>query len=152
MLTMKAKYALRALGRFVEAGPDEKLSMADVAEREGIPRKFLELILRDLRQNGLLESTKGRRGGYRLRRGAEAVSVASVMRMIDGPLAPVPCLSQTAYARCNGCPDEARCGIRLVLRDAHEATLRILENTTLADVAQRTREARELDKPVRYFI
>jgi Rrf2 family protein len=126
--------------------------MADVARQEQIPPKFLELILRDLRQNGLLESRKGRGGGYRLRRGAEAVSVASVVRMMDGPLAPVPCLSHTAYARCHGCPDEAHCGIRLVLREAHEATLRILENTTLADVAQRTREAKQLANPGRYVI
>jgi len=134
---MKAKYALRALARFVEAGPDEQLLSADIAEREAIPRKFLEAILRDLRHHGLLESRPGRGGGYRLRRGAEASSIASIVRLIDGPLAPVACLNGPNGRRCEDCPGERLCGIRLVFTEAHEATLKVLENTTLADLASR---------------
>ena len=135
---MKAKYALRALTRFVQAGQGEQLLSSDIAERESIPKKFLESILCDLRHHGLLDSRKGRRGGYRLRPGAEAVTVASVIQMIDGPTAPVPCLNGTGR-RCEDCPDPARCSIQLVFREAHEATLRILEGTTIADLARGSR-------------
>jgi Rrf2 family protein len=132
---MKAKYALRALAHFVQAGQGEQLLSSDIAEQEAIPRKFLESILCDLRHHGLLDSRKGRRGGYRLRPGAEAASVASVVRMIDGPSAPVPCLNEPGR-RCEDCPDHARCAIRRVFREAHEATLKILESTTIADLAR----------------
>jgi Rrf2 family protein len=136
---MKAKYALRALTRFVQVGQGEQLLSSDIAEREAIPKKFLESILCDLRHHGLLESRKGRHGGYRLRPGAEAASVASVVRMIDGPSAPVPCLNGSGR-RCEDCPDQTRCAIQRVFREAHEATLKILENTTIADLALGTRE------------
>jgi Rrf2 family protein len=132
---MKAKYALRALAHFVQAGQGEQLLSSDIAEQEAIPRKFLESILCDLRHHGLLDSRKGRRGGYRLRAGAEAASVASVVRMIDGPSAPVPCLNELGR-RCDDCSDHTRCAIRRVFREAHEATLKILENTTIADLAR----------------
>ncbi len=153
VLTMKAKYALRALARFVEAGPGEQLLSAEIAEREAIPKKFLEAILRDLRHNGLLESRQGRGGGYRLRRGAETASVASVVRLIDGPLAPVACLNAPNERRCADCPGEGLCGIRLVFTEAHEATLKVLENTTLVDLAQRSRDpARAKKRVLRYAI
>jgi Rrf2 family protein len=150
---MKAKYALRALACFVEAGPGEQLLSADIAEREVIPRKFLESILRDLRHHGLLDSRQGRGGGYRLRRGAEAMSVASVLSLIDGPLAPVACLNGPGRRRCEDCPGEGACGIRMVFTEAHEATLKVLESTTIADLAHRTRDAgRAKETTPRYAI
>jgi Rrf2 family protein len=147
---MKAKYALRALAHFVQAGQGEQLLSSDIAEQEAIPKKFLESILCDLRHHGLLDSRKGRRGGYRLRPGAEAASVASVVRMIDGPSAPVPCLNG-AGQRCEDCPNPARCSIRTVFQEAHEATLRVLESTTIADLARGARDRAAAPSP-RYSI
>ena len=153
MLTMKTKYALKALALLATVDQAEPMLIADIAEREGIPKKFLELILRELKQHGILDSRKGRGGGYLLRRRPEDINLASIIRILDGPLAPVPCLSQTAYRRCEGCEDERTCGIRLVLKDMHQSTLRVLEGTTLADVAAKVREAAAGTKPVmRYSI
>ena len=153
MLTMKTKYALKALALLATVDQAEPMLISDIAEREGIPKKFLELILRELKQHGILDSRKGRGGGYLLRRRPEDINLASIIRILDGPLAPVPCLSQTAYRRCEGCEDERTCGIRLVLKEMHQSTLRVLEGTTLADVAAKVREAAAGTKPVaRYSI
>lgn len=141
MLTMKTKYALKALAHLAAANSGEPLLIAEIAEREDIPLKFLQLILRELKQHGILRSRKGRGGGYLLARPAETVSIATIIRVVDGPIAPVPCLSKTAYHRCEGCRDENTCGLRLVLKDVHESTVRVLEETTLADLARHTRLA-----------
>jgi Rrf2 family protein len=143
MLTMKTRYALKALGILAERGLQQTTLIAEMSEREAIPRKFLEAILRELRQHGLLLAQRGRGGGYRLRKPPEEINLAEVIRALDGPLAPVPCLSRTAYERCAECKSERACGVRLVLKDLHEATSNILENTTLADLLRRTREAAE---------
>jgi Rrf2 family protein len=150
---MKTKYALKALTHLARAKQGEPVLIAEIAEREGIPRKFLELILRELRQHGILDSRKGRGGGYALRREASSITLASVMRVLDGPLAPVPCLSRTAYRRCDGCLDESSCGVRLVMADLYAKTTEILETTTIADMVarmERAGEARPL--PLRYSI
>jgi Rrf2 family protein len=153
MLTMKTKYALKALSVLAASETNQPMLIADIAEREDIPKKFLELILRELKQHGILESKKGRGGGYYLRRRPQDISLATLIRILDGPIAPVPCLSKTAYRRCEGCADERTCGIRLVLQDMHESTLRILESTTLADVARRVNEATQGPRQVaRYSI
>jgi len=136
MITMKAKYALKALSRLAVAPKGQPLLIADIAEQEGIPKKFLELILSELKQHGILTSRKGRGGGYLMARLPEEVTVASVLRVLDGPIAPVACLSRTAYQRCNECPSEATCSVRLVLREAHEASVKVLENTTIADMVR----------------
>ena len=153
MLTMKTKYALKALALLATVDQAEPMLISDIAEQENIPKKFLELILRELKQHGILDSRKGRGGGYLLRRRPEDINLATIMRIVDGPLAPVPCLSQTAYRRCEGCVDERTCGIRLVLKDMHQSTLKILEGTTLADLAIKVRDAASGAKPVaRYSI
>lgn len=153
MLTMKTKYALKALAQLAGAAEGEPVLIADIAEREDIPLKFLQLILRELKQHGILRSRKGRGGGYLLARVPESVSLATVIRVLDGPIAPVPCLSKTAYHRCEGCRDENTCGIRLVLKDVHEATLRVLERTTLADLARLSHlAASKQPLPLRYCI
>jgi Rrf2 family protein len=136
MLTMKTKYALKALAQLVALPPGEPTLIADIASRDDIPLKFLQLILRELKQHGILRSRKGPGGGYFLAVAPRDVTLATVIRMMDGPIAPVPCLSRSSYQRCEGCKDEATCGVRLILRDMHEATLRVLENTTLADLAR----------------
>ena len=153
MITMKTKYALKALTHLARAKEGAPVLIAEIAEREGIPRKFLELILRELRQHGILESRKGRGGGYALRHKASSITLASVMRVLDGPLAPVPCLSRTAYRRCDGCVDERSCGVRLVMADLYAATTNILESTTVADMVERTDRVDEAHAmPLRYFI
>jgi Rrf2 family protein len=153
MMTMKARYALKALGCLAEAPAGSTVLSSDIASQESIPKKFLELILRELRQHALVDSKKGRGGGYRLVKPAHEISIASVLRAVGGPLAPLPCLSQTAYRRCDGCDDEGTCGLRLVIKEAHEASLRVLETQTLADLVRRTRQARLTGRGVlRYAI
>lgn len=143
MLTMKTKYALKALALLANAHDGEPLLIADIAKSEDIPLKFLQAILRELRQHGVLRSRKGRGGGYYLAKAPQSITLSSLLRILDGPIAPVPCLSRTAYARCEGCRSEATCGVRLILREAHEATLRVLESQTLSDLARLTRDAEE---------
>lgn len=141
MITMKTKYALKALAVLARAEGGEPMLIGEIADREKLPKKFLELILRELKQHGILDSRKGRGGGYLLAKRPEQITLAQIIRILDGPIAPVPCLSLTAYRRCEGCVDENTCGIRLVLKDVHRAQLDILEKTTLADLARRSQEA-----------
>jgi Rrf2 family protein len=136
MITMKAKYAIKALARLAAAEPGEPILIAEIAEQEEIPKKFLEAILAELKQHGFVRSRKGRGGGYLLAKTPEAITLAAVLRALDGPIAPVPCLSRTAYRRCDGCKDEATCSVRTVLREAYAASVEVLEQTTLADVAR----------------
>ena len=153
MITMKTKYALKALAYLATSPPAEPVLIAEVAEKEGIPRKFLELILAELKQHGFVHSRKGRGGGYYLAIAPEKISIAAVMRVLDGPIAPVPCLSRTSYQRCEGCREEATCGVRLVLQDMYESSVKILESTTLADLVRRVELASTEGPPVlRYFI
>jgi Rrf2 family protein len=153
MITMKTKYALKALAYLATAPPQEPVLIAEIAAREDIPRKFLELILAELKQHGFVRSRKGRGGGYFLAVAPAKIAIAAVIRVLDGPLAPVPCLSRTSYQRCEGCRDEATCGVRLVFQDMYEASVKILESTTLADLVRRVEMAKKEGPPVlRYFI
>jgi len=153
MITMKTKYALKALAYLAVSPPDEPVLIAEIAEREEIPRKFLELILAELKQHGFVRSRKGRGGGYCLAVAPQKISIASVMRVLDGSLAPVPCLSRTAYQRCEGCRDEATCGVRLVLQEMYESSVKLLEATTLAELVRRVEKASREGPPVlRYSI
>jgi len=148
MITMKTKYALKALCRLASSTTGEPMLIADIAEQEGIPRKFLELILVELKQHGFLTSRKGRGGGYLLAKNPDTITVAAIMRVLDGPIAPVPCLSRTSYQRCAECKDEATCGVRLVFRDAHAASVQVLESTTLADMLGRVESASRSGPPI----
>ena len=113
--------------------------IADLAAQESIPQKFLEGILLTLKNRGILKSRMGKGGGYFLARSPEEINIGEIVRTLEGPLAPFPCLSKTAYERCEECKDELHCGIRLVFKDVHEATLQILENTTLQDMVEKAR-------------
>lgn len=132
MLSQKAKYALHAMLALAEAWDRESLQIADIAERRRLPRRFLEQILLDLKHNGLVISRRGKNGGYALIRPPEEIFFAQVVRVIDGPLAPLPCLSTIAYQRCDDCGDETNCSIRRVFARVHAATLEVLESTSLA--------------------
>src|SRR5437667_48316 len=110
MLSMKAKYGLRALLYLARQENQGPVLISELAEKESIPKKFLELILLDLKNHGILQSKKGKGGGYSLSRRPEAIKLGRVIRVLDGPLAPLPCASQTAYVPCDGCEDENTCG------------------------------------------
>ena len=138
MLSQKAKYALRALLMLAERPAGEPLLIADIAERQNLPKKFLELILLDLKHRGILHSRRGKNGGYLLARDPATVTFGEVVRIVDGPLASVLCVSQTAYRRCDDCRDEAACAVRKVFRRVRDATAAILDNHTLADALGRT--------------
>ena len=139
MLTKRSKYGLKAVlylaGR-VDRGP---ISVAEVAEHERIPRKFLEAILLDLKRHGLLHSKTGKGGGYSLMKTPAEITVGQIIRTLDGPLALIPCVSQTAYARCEECADEATCGVRLAMKEVRDATAQILDHTTLSALNARSR-------------
>jgi Rrf2 family protein len=135
MLSKKAKYGLKAmelLAREYGRGP---LLIAEIAKRERIPSKFLELILLDLKKQGFLQSKKGKGGGYYLSRLPSSISVGQLIRALDGPIALLPCVSQMAYEACAECIDEETCGIRGVFKEVRESTVSILERKTLADMA-----------------
>ena len=136
MLSKRAKYALKALIALAGGPPGEPVRIQDLARRERIPRKFLEMILLDLRNRGILQSKKGKGGGYFLVRDPKTIMIGQLIRQFDGPLAAVPCASQTAYARCVDCRDEAGCGVRWVMKEVRDATAKILDRTTLADMVK----------------
>ncbi|MFC3052851.1 RrF2 family transcriptional regulator [Kordiimonas pumila] len=133
MISQKAKYALRALLELAKTKPGEALLITEIAARQNIPKKFLEQILLDLKHQGLLHSKRGRGGGYSLLRAPNLISFGQVLRIIDGPMAPLPCLSRMAYRLCEDCTDEHACEIRRVFATAYEQTAKVLDSTTLAD-------------------
>jgi Rrf2 family protein len=148
MISQKAKYALRALLALARTPEDDIVLIGDIAERESIPKKFLEQILLAMRNQGLVISRRGKNGGYALLKAPEDITFGHVLRVIDGPIAPLPCLSKTAYRRCPDCRDEAECGIRRVFAEAYEATTDVLDRLTIADAmgedGARARQARSL--------
>ncbi|MEP6572402.1 MAG: Rrf2 family transcriptional regulator [Gemmatimonadota bacterium] len=137
MLSRKTKYAVKALLALAQRDDPEPMRISDLAVQEQIPQKFLESILLTLRNQGILQSRKGKGGGYLLGRDPKTIFLGQVVRMFDGPLAPVPCASQTAYVRCADCKDEAVCGVRLAMKDVRDATARILDHTSLASLVRR---------------
>jgi Rrf2 family protein len=146
MLSKKAKYALQACLSLAGEAPGQPILIADLAERDGIPKKFLEIILLDLRNAGLLASRKGKGGGYFLAKPPQQIFVGQIVRLLDGPVAPVPCVSQTAYQPCSDCRDEPCCGIRMVMKDVRDAIAGIYDTTSLTDVLERQRTARSLPR------
>jgi Rrf2 family protein len=136
-LSQKSKYALTALQRLARAKDRGPVLIAELAEKDEIPRKFLELILLELKNHGLLESRRGKGGGYQLRKGPEQITLGEVIRLFDGPLAPIPCASERAFRKCDDCADLTTCGTRLVMREVRDAMAKILDHTTIADLTQR---------------
>lgn len=129
------------LARKQRQGP---VLISEMASKGGIPKKFLELILLDLKRQGILRSKRGKGGGYSLARPAELIRVGTLLRILDGPLAPLPCVSETAYQPCEECKDEEACGIRMVMKSARDSMARILDNTTLAEIAKSKSKSRRL--------
>ncbi|HEV2650022.1 MAG TPA: Rrf2 family transcriptional regulator [Rhizomicrobium sp.] len=141
MLSQKARYALHALIVLAEHGGEEPLQIADIAEEARVPRKFLEQILLELKKRGIVRSTRGRAGGYLIGKAPKDISFADVIRVIDGPLALAPCVSVTAYHKCEDCVDEATCSIRKVLLAARDATAEVLESRNIAQAVVTARKA-----------
>jgi Rrf2 family protein len=134
VLTRKSKYGLKALLVLAKEYKRGPVLASELAEREGIPEKFLQGILLELKRRGIVRSKRGQGGGYQLARDPASVNFGEVIRVLEGPLALTPCVSQTAYQRCEECADEWTCGVRLVMKVVRDETARILEGSTLASV------------------
>ena len=153
-LSVRGEYALRALtvlGLDYSEG-DSVLRIQEISNRQRIPKRFLEQILNDLKAAGIVESRRGMAGGYRLRMPPDRITLAEVIRYIEGPLAPVSCVSERYYEKCS-CPDEEKCGIRSVMKEVRDAIVKILENVTVAQLCERVRRLRgDYDNPLDYVI
>lgn len=131
MLTKKGKYGLKALADLARLQPGETAFINDVAARNNIPKKFLDTILLELRNAGVLRSKKGPGGGYSLSRPAADIRIGHVIRTLDGPLAPIRCASRTAYEACDDCADPERCQVRRSMTEVRDAIASILDGMTL---------------------
>ncbi len=143
MLSKKAKYAIRALLYLAERDGSGPIQIKDIASSERIPQKFLEAILVELKSSGMVRSRAGRTGGYEMLRDPKDVNLGQVIRLIDGPIAPISCVSQTAYAPCQDCQDEKTCLLRMVMKEVRDANARILEQTTLEGMLEKKAELKD---------
>ena len=153
-LTLRGEYALRAmLALGLHHAEGELVRIRTIADEQRIPKRFLEQILNDLKDAGVVESRRGVQGGYRLGRAPEDIRLAEIIRHIDGPLAPVSCVSERFYEPCS-CPDEARCGIKSVMQEVRDGVARMLEGVSLADLVARTRrlQSMPIEGPGDYMI
>ncbi|TAJ92119.1 MAG: Rrf2 family transcriptional regulator [Reyranella sp.] len=133
MISQRARYALRALVALAQADPDHAVMISDLSTSCSIPKKFLEQILLDLKRHGLVRSKRGKLGGYQLNRQPSRITFGEVLRIVDGPIALLPCLSKISYRRCKDCTDEASCEIRRVFAHVAKSSRDILDNTSLLD-------------------
>jgi Rrf2 family protein len=133
MLSKKTQYAFRALSHLAENYGKGPVLICDISKARNIPLKFLENILNELKKKGFLESKKGKGGGYILKIPPKKINLASVIRIINGPIALLPCVSLNFYQKCGDC-DEDHCGLRKIMAITRDATLKILERKTLADI------------------
>jgi Rrf2 family protein len=140
-LSKRGEYGLRAMVALASTNSQAVVSIKKIAQKEKIPVKFLEQILLTLKNAGLLQSKAGSGGGYYLARPPEEITLGQIVRVLDGPLAPIRCVSKMAYEPC-ACPDEQTCGLRLVMLDVRNAIADILDNTTLANVTDRVTQAK----------
>jgi Rrf2 family protein len=140
-LSVRGEYALRALMVLAReyTEDDSVVRIQEISQRQNIPKRFLEQILNDLKSAGIVESKRGIAGGYRLRKAPERVTLAEIVRHIEGPLAPVSCVSEKFYEKCS-CPDEARCAIRSVMKETRDAIVGVMERVNLAELADRSRQ------------
>jgi len=141
MLSKKAKYGIKASLSLAGRDMGQPVLVADLATQSSIPKKFLEIILLDLRNGGILASRKGRGGGYYLAKPPESITVGQIIQILEGTLSPLPCIGQTSSPNpCGDCKDAISCGVRLVMKDVHDATVAILDKANLADLLERARK------------
>ena len=150
-LSLKGEYALRAMLVLGLHYGQPVVSIQTISNQQNIPKRFLEQILNDLKSAGLLESRRGVSGGYRLARSPQHISLASIIRHLEGALAPVSCVSEKFYERCS-CPDESRCAIRSVMKEVREAVVRIVERVTVADLCERWHKFQMVSVPPLDFV
>ena len=144
MISSKTKYGLKALMILSEEYAAKRpILISELAKKERIPKKFLEHILLELKNKGILYSKKGKGGGYSLSKKPEQISVGAVIRVLEGTLSPLPCLSQTAYHKCDECRDETTCAIRMVMKEVREATASILDGTSLREMLDQSKASEE---------
>lgn len=141
-LSLRGEYALRALLVLGLNYGEPVIRIQEISKQQNIPKRFLEQILNDLKSAGLVQSRRGVAGGYRLARRPEEVTLAAVVRHVEGALAPVSCVSERFYEKCS-CPDEARCAIRSVMKEIREAVVKIAEKVTLAELCERARKLQQ---------
>ena len=137
MLSKKSKYALNALVRLAKEKDKGPILIGQIAQEENIPKKFLEAILLDLKNAAILGSKKGKGGGYYLLKDPNEVNVADIIRLFEGAIAFIPCVTHKYYERCEECKDEQTCGIRDVFREVRDHTVNILKNSTLQNILER---------------
>jgi Rrf2 family protein len=142
-LSKRTQYGLRALYALARKYGQGPVLISQLSQEEAIPKKFLEQILLALKSFGLVESKKGKGGGYTLVRSPENITVASVIRLMEGPLAPLPCASETRFRKCDECVDIETCGTRIVMREVRDAIANILDSTTLTMVCEKVDQARQ---------
>lgn len=150
-LSKRTQYCLRALYALARDYGHGPTLIAQLAEQEAIPKKFLEQILLSLKSTGLVQSKKGKGGGYTLMRPPDEITIGSVIRMVEGPLAPLPCASETRFRKCDECVDIETCGTRIVMREVRDAISHILDSTTLAGVCARVDAARLKQQEIETF-
>lgn len=141
-LSLRGEYALRAMLVLGLNYEKEVVRIKTISEQQNIPKRFLEQILNDLKSAGLVQSRRGITGGYRLARSPEQISLASVIRHIEGALAPVSCVSEQFYEKCS-CPDESRCAIRSIMKEVRDAVVNVAERVTIAELCTRSRKLQE---------
>ncbi|MBG1232518.1 RrF2 family transcriptional regulator [Aestuariivirga litoralis] len=134
MISQRARYAFKAMVALARVQGGKGLQIKELATQEQLPRKFLEQILLALKSAGYISSRRGRDGGYNLLKPADLIYIGPMLRAIDGPIAPLPCLSRTAYKRCDDCKTESKCEVRLAFAKAYGDYLSALETTSLAQV------------------
>jgi Rrf2 family protein len=151
-LSQRGEYALRALLVLGMNHGSSVVRIRDIAQQQNIPRRFLEQILNDLKSAGFVLSKRGVAGGYRLQRGPNEISLADIIRHLEGPLAPVGCVSVNYYQRCS-CPDEAKCAIRSVMQEVRDAIVGVLEGVSVAHLCDRVRDLQgPVENPLDYII
>jgi len=142
-LSKRTQYSLRALYALTRKFGEGPVLITNLAQEETIPKKFLEQILVSLKSAGFVSSKKGKGGGYVLAQPPEKITIGSVIRAIEGPLAPLPCASETRFRKCDECVDIQTCGTRIVMRQVRDAMAAILDETTLTMVCRKVEDARK---------
>jgi Rrf2 family protein len=140
-LSVRGEYALRAMQVLARdyQEDDSVVRIQEISDKQNIPKRFLEQILNDLKSAGIVQSKRGVAGGYRLKRSPDQITLAEIIRHIEGPLAPVSCVSEKYYEKCS-CPDESRCAIRSVMKELRDSIVQVMEATTLGHLAERARK------------
>lgn len=142
MISMRSIYALKALGVLARERHKDSFLIAEIAQAENIPKKFLEAILLSLKVKGILASKKGPKGGYSLAKPAESLTIGDIIEALEGDLSPIQCLNGAAHAGCPECTDESSCGVKLIMADVKLAVGSILDSVTLADMLSRSETVR----------